>query len=422
MRILMLAQFYPPTVGGEEHHVQVLSRELAARGHRVAVATLWHDGLPEFEVVDGVRIYRIHGALERAGFLFEDKERRHAPPFPDPGLAAALSRIVRRERPQIVHAHNWLLRSFLPLKAWSGAKLVSTVHDYGLVCATQNFLYHNAPCSGPGFTKCLACATRHYGALKGTSTAISNWAMAPIEVSVVDMYLSVSNAPANADRFAERGIRYAVIPNFLSEEPEQPSGEMDSLLARLPEEDFLLYVGDLRRFKGINILLKAYVGLKDPPPLVLIGRECEGMPQKLPRNVHMMNSWPHKAVMRAWERSLVCVLPSVGPETFGMVALEAMSKGRPVIASNIGGLPDVVADGETGLLAPPGDVDALRAALERLLGDPELRAQMGQAALLKAREFSASVVVPKIEEIYSSLLRDKHAMTVAEVTTAAGEK
>jgi glycosyltransferase involved in cell wall biosynthesis len=328
---------------------------------------------------------------------------------------------VRRERPQIVHAHNWLLRSFLPLKGWSGAKLVSTLHDYGLVCAKQDFLYHNAPCSGPGLAKCLSCAGAHYGKLKGASTTLTNWALAPIESSLVDMYLSVSRAPADANHFAERGIKYAVMPNFLSEEPETTSGKVDALLAQLPEDDYLLYVGDLRRFKGINILLKAYAGLKAPPPLVLIGRECEGMPEKFPPNVYVMNSWPHEAVMRAWERSLICLLPSVGPETFGMVALEAMSRGRPVIASDIGGLPDVVVDGETGLLVPPGDVNELRSAIGRLLGDPALRDRMGKSAIQRARQFSARAVVPKIEEVYASLLQNKHARAVTDVTAPAEE-
>src|SRR5437660_74800 len=84
MRILMLAQFYPPTVGGEERHVRNLSIELAARGHDVAVATLWQEGAPALECDQGVRIHRIRGSLQRTTALFSEKERQHAPPFPDP--------------------------------------------------------------------------------------------------------------------------------------------------------------------------------------------------------------------------------------------------------------------------------------------------------------------------------------------------
>src|SRR5215469_9289924 len=99
MRILMLTQFYPPMIGGEERHVRNLSIELVRRGHNVAVATLWQDGLPEFECDHDIRIYRFRAAIQRVSCLFRDKEHRHAPPFPDPGALGALRRIIARERP-----------------------------------------------------------------------------------------------------------------------------------------------------------------------------------------------------------------------------------------------------------------------------------------------------------------------------------
>jgi len=113
----MLAQFYPPTIGGEERHVRDLSIELVTRGHDVAVATLWREGVPEFEVDQGVRVHRIRGSLQRVGTLFSEKERQHSPPFPDPETVWALRRVIMREHPDIVHAHNWIVHSFTPLKA-----------------------------------------------------------------------------------------------------------------------------------------------------------------------------------------------------------------------------------------------------------------------------------------------------------------
>ena len=85
-----------------------------------------------------------------------------------------------------------------------------------------------------------------------------------------------------------------------------------------------------------------------------------------------------------YERAAVVVCPS-HREGYGVVCAEAMAHGRPVVASAVGGLSDLVVDGETGLLVPPGDVAALRSALERLLGDPELRERLGRAARERAR-------------------------------------
>jgi glycosyltransferase involved in cell wall biosynthesis len=92
------------------------------------------------------------------------------------------------------------------------------------------------------------------------------------------------------------------------------------------------------------------------------------------------------------------------PETFGLVVLEAMMAGRPAIASRIGGLPDVLADGESGYLVPPGDVTALRAAIEQLVFNPTLRQRMGQAARGRAAEFSESNILPRFELLYEQLL------------------
>jgi len=400
VRILMLAQFYPPTIGGEEQHVRGLAVALAARGHEVAVATLWHEGLPEYEVDEGVRVYRIRGALQRARGLFSESGRRHAPPFPDPGATWALREVVRRERPDVVHAHNWLVRSFLPIKTQSGAPLVMTLHDYSLVCARKNLMYHDAPCSGPAPVKCLVCASDHYGVAKGVPTALANAVMGHVEHAAVDMYIAVSRATAAGCRLANGPWPYRVIPNFIPDDVAERRDDAHPLLDRLPADGYLLFVGDLNRRKGVDVLLQAYARLAGAPPLVLIGRECVDTPTQLPPNVVMLHSWPHDAVMAAWRRSSVALAPSVWPETFGIVALEAMALGRPVIASRIGGLADLIVDDESGFLLPPGDVDALRATLARMLASPELVERLGQGATRRAAEYHVSAVVPRIESVY----------------------
>ncbi len=176
MRILMLTQFfYPPTVGGEERHVADLSNELAARGHDVSVVTLRQKGYPDFEVSQGIRIHRVRSTVQRMNMLFSESDRPYAPPFPDPGLTRALRRILLEERPDIVHAHNWIVHSFTPLKAWSKAKFVVSLHDYSLVCVQKRLMRYEVPCSGPGLTKCLECGTHFYGVFKGIPSTLANF-------------------------------------------------------------------------------------------------------------------------------------------------------------------------------------------------------------------------------------------------------
>src|SRR4051795_8064994 len=84
MRIMMLSNFYPPFLGGEEHNTRKLSIALAARGHDVSVATIQPKGLPHFEVEAEVRIHRFPVSIQRLRPLLVDKDRPHLPPLPDP--------------------------------------------------------------------------------------------------------------------------------------------------------------------------------------------------------------------------------------------------------------------------------------------------------------------------------------------------
>jgi glycosyltransferase involved in cell wall biosynthesis len=405
MHILMLAQFYPPTIGGEERHVQALSRALVTRGHSVAVATLWHEGMLDFEVDQGVRIYRVRGAAQHLAWLFKEPGRRHAAPAPDPALTMSLRRVVASERPQIVHAHNWLVHSFLPIKSWSGAKLVVTLHDYSLVCAQKRLMYRGELCSGPVTRKCLDCVAAYYGPLKGIPIVLSNWAMSIVERRAVDRFICVSRSVARGNGLPDSRLAHEVIPNFVPDDIASPQPASNTFLAQLPRGEYILFVGDLIRDKGVNVILRAYAELVNAPPLVLIGRPSAEMPAKLPPNVIVLYNWPHVAIMEAWRRCLLGLAPSTWREPFGTVVLEAMATGRPVIASRIGGMLDMIDDGESGLLVRPNDPNALRLAIARLLADAGLREHLGTVARRKVREFQASSVVPRIEQVYDALVQ-----------------
>jgi glycosyltransferase involved in cell wall biosynthesis len=412
MRILMLAQFYPPLIGGEERHVRNLSIELAARGHEVAVATLWQEGLEEFEEDQGVRVYRIQGSMQRLSTLFKS-DRRHAPPFSDPETMLALRRIIIKERPEIVHAHNWLLHSFTPIKKWSKAKLIVTIHDCSLVCAMQQFVYHGSECSGPALKKCVECSTETYGAAKGVPIALALRAWGGLARQTVDMFLPVSNAVAQANQLASHHVNYRVTPNFIRDVANIEFDDANPLLEQLPAGDFLLYVGNIGRDKGIGVLLQAYAEMQSETPLVLIGQPEAGFSATLPPNVTLLQSWPHAAVMSAWRRCSVALMPSICLDACPTVTMEAMAAGRAVVASHIGGLPDIVADHDTGLLVPPGDVHALAEAMQRLLADPSLREQMGSMARERVVGFQASTVIPRIEQVYQEVLQPAKQAQVA---------
>ncbi|MGE5223997.1 MAG: glycosyltransferase family 4 protein [Omnitrophica WOR_2 bacterium] len=408
MRILMLAQFYAPDIGGEERHVQDLSHELVKRGHQVAVATIYHPQRAKFENDRGVRVHRIRSTMSRIGRLYQENGRLHAPSFPDPELAIELWKVIERERPDVIHAHNWMFYSLLPYRIWNHIPTILTLHDYSLVCAKKRLMYRGEPCEGPELIKCLQCASNHYGILKGTTTVVTMNALKPAQVKSVDMFLAVSRATAIGNELAGSGLPYQVIPNFVPDDIQETDRDdaSDPRLAQLPTDGYLLFVGDMSQDKGIEILLKAYAGLKDVPSLVLIGRSY-GALSNLPSNVIYMGSWPHELIMEAWRRCSIALAPSIWPEPFGIVAIEAMSCSRPVIASRIGGLIDIVEDGVSGFLIPPGDVAALQSAIRTLVDNPELRETMGMSAKMRVNRFKARSIVPQIEHVYGELIKVK---------------
>jgi glycosyltransferase involved in cell wall biosynthesis len=156
-----------------------------------------------------------------------------------------------------------------------------------------------------------------------------------------------------------------------------PSGvDIPDSVGEPDEPPHVLFAGRLSAEKGILELVEAARGL----PLVVVG---DGpLRDRVPGALGFV---PHDELVRLYERAAVVACPS-RREGYGVVCAEAMASGRPVVASAVGGLRDLVVDGETGLLVAPGDVAALRAALERLLGDPVLRLRLGQAARARARE------------------------------------
>jgi glycosyltransferase involved in cell wall biosynthesis len=283
--------------------------------------------------------------------------------------------------------------------------LVLSLHDYSLVCANKRLFRFGSICSGPSPAKCLRCSAAHYGIAKGPVIATSLLAMAPALRRRVDMYLPVSGAVADALGLARRGLPFEVIPNLISERSDNGGRGADpALLANLPEGDFLLFLGDASVDKGARILLDAYAMLEHAPPLVFIGRRLALEHEPTGANVRVLGTWPHAAVLEAVRRCSMLIIPSVWRDPFPTVALEAMSMGRPIVAARSGGLVELIVDGETGILVPPGDVRALRDGIAALLAEPSRREAFGRAGRDRAASYySPEEIVPRVERVYRSV-------------------
>ena len=401
MRILWLTDFYPPLIGGLERHVQMIARELASRQHEVSVATVWHEGTFPFELDQGVKVYRIHGLIDRLPLQPNGGRRKFHPTAPDPLISKWLLEMIDREKPQIVIASGWILYSFLPLKARSGAKLLVKHHDYAFICPKRTLFLKGRICDGPGFLKCYPCTADHYGLFKGAAINSSFRFFSQFH-NAVDLHLPVSQYVAQAIQLSNSvtpdsiHVIPAPVPDRIFDfqpDSKPPEG--------LPEQDgYILYVGALTQTKGLNVLLEAYRGLENRVKLVLIGTEWPDSPSSYPEGVVVIRDAPHRYVMEAFSHCSISVVPSLWAEPFGQVAVEAMAVHKPVIASAHGGLLDIVLPNQTGLLVEPGNPVKLKEAMIGLLDDETLRQQLGSEGYSRAKQrFTCTQVTNQLEAL-----------------------
>lgn len=428
MKILIVTDNYPPFIGGAHRQSQLLARELSQRGHQVNVATVWHGGLPEQEQEDQVTVYRLKQLRTALLPVAPDRMQRFQPPFPDPITILGLRRVLRQFTPDIVHSYGWITYSCVVALMGKRMPLLVSARDYGYSCARRTLVFHGRDiCSGPAFFKCLGCASELYGMPKGwTATigvALGRGLLTPRirgthsiskyvqEILRRDLW---GRTRSGADG-RPPGLIEAIIPSF-RENDEGPlpgvQGNIQGYLDQLPAEPFILFVGALRRVKGIAQLLAAYQRLKRPPPLVLIGTIEIDSPSEFPAGVRVLTDFPHEAVMAAWERSLFGVIPSLWPEPLGSVVYEGMSKGKAMIGTTPGGHADMIVHNETGFLVPAGDETALATAMQALIDDDSLSRRLGAAGLEKARQYTADAIRPRFEALYQ-VLAEKNASAAA---------
>ncbi len=164
------------------------------------------------------------------------------------------------------------------------------------------------------------------------------------------------------------------------------------------------YVGRLAPQKRADLLVEAFGRMREPASLVVVGdgpdrERVHGLAAGLPR-VHLTGFVEHTAVPAVLASLDVLVLPSAYEE-MGSVLTEALASGLPVVASDVGGIPEVVRHGQTGLLVPPGDVAALSAALDRLAADADLRARLSAAARARAAEYAWPRLAARVAAVYA---------------------
>lgn len=412
MRVLILADFLPPMPGGLERHAFEEARLLKRRGHEVRAMALRPDGANPLTAQGGIPISLIDGWRARAARFAADPQRAHHPPMADPGVVRRIKAEIRRFHPDVVHAHGWI--AFSANAACVEVPLVVTVHDQGMVCARRSLVNEQGEiCPGPGDPSvggtdaCRRCAAGQYGKAIGpaVATALNHSTKG---LHNVEVFLAVSSQVR--DRMLASGRfsadRVGVIPNFFDRRAVATS----SVAPRpdwLPDGHFVLAVGDLTRFKGAHVLIEAWRRIDLPAHLVLVGRPGDVALDALPPRTILEGPKAHAEVLAAMRFADVVSVLSIGPEACSTTVMEAMASDAVVVASRTGGTPDLLEDGVSGFLVPPGDVEAAANVLRLALGDTALARRLRAAAGENVAERSAESVIRRIESVLEAVATRK---------------
>lgn len=385
--IYMLSWEYPPRlVGGISRHVQELSRALVKRGERVEVITAPHENTPIYENDEGVHVHRVLVDLDTSDFLaWVDRLNHHMEAEVD-----ALLRVRAEEGRTdevVIHAHDWLTaQAAKNLKLKHKLPMVATIHatEYG-----RNHGLHSD-------------LNRTISAVEW-DLSFEAWRVIACSYYMRDEISFCFQTPHE---------KMDVIPNGID------AGKFDHEFDReafrsfyaAPNEKIVFFVGRMVREKGAAVLVDAFARVLErfnDAKLVIAGgghrehlvRQADGL--GIGNRVYFTGYVDDQTLIRLYLVADVAVFPSLY-EPFGIVALEAMAAGTPVVVSDAGGLREVVSHGVDGISTWLNNPDSLAWGILQSLGDPESARKMAANAKNKVhREFSWDRIAAMTQDTYN---------------------
>lgn len=396
--------------GGSERYIFELSRMLTDRGHEI-IPFAMEDPANEpsrystlfvspVELSDPYRmpLWKRIGTAKR---ILHSRES-----------ASRIAILSDLSEPDVAHLHNiyhHLSPSILKPLVERGIGVVMTIHDYKLLCPALRYYNDGQVCE--------KCHPLHYAScvsgrcVQGSRAAS---ALCALEMFVHDATKAYTGridrfiAPSRfvAGKLLERGLpseQVAVIPNFVDPERWTPGEDGDG--------SYVLFSGRLSHEKGVETLVRAMAGLPEIPLKIVGSGMLETSARQLARelgatNIEFTGFKSEKEVRRLVQESRFICTPSEWYENAPMSVLEAFACGKPAVASRIGGIPEMVREGETGLLAEAGDAGDLRDAISRLWEQPELVREMGgNARTLVETDYSPATHYDKIISTYQQVKR-----------------
>jgi glycosyltransferase involved in cell wall biosynthesis len=299
----------------------------------------------------------------------------------NPASRMAFRRFLAEEKPNLINLHNLyplISPAVLPECRRAGIPVVMTVHNYRLICPNGLFLSHGEICERCAGGREYWCIVRN---CEGRLPKSVGYALRNAVARGLGLYSKYVQVFACLTDFQRRKLieagfpeeRMVVIPNALDVSREAPQHTMDG--------DYVGFVGRVSREKGLDLLLDA-ARLRPDIPFRIAGHADDRDPllANLPPNVFLRGQLGGRELLEFYRQARIIVMQGKGYEGFPMVLLEAMQHGKPAVGPRLGGIPEIIEDGRTGLLFESGNMQDYVASIARLWDSPGLCVAMGEAA------------------------------------------
>ena len=387
MNIGILTWEFPPRiVGGIARHCNGLARALAHNGHNVHVVTLDFPGAPIYEEINGIKVYRASTELGHPNFLTWAFLFNHF-------LEKKLAVVSRKVDFDVVHVHDWLTGfAGISFKHQMQKPLVSTIH--GTEIGRAQGLHNPDSLTIDGIewwttyeaNKIIVTSASMKAEIQG------HFHLPPEKIEIVPNGIDTKRYNASVDQSAVKG-RYGVHP----------------------DEKLVLCVGRLVPQKGIEYLIRAVPQIARRYPnskFIIVGEGwLRGHLEYIARSTgHQwkitFTGWiPDQELVALLNSADALVVPSIY-EPFGIVALEGMAAGVPVVASDVGGLAEIVEHEHTGILAYSRSPESIAWAVGRVLSDPDHSKELVQNAQeMVQKTYSWEAIAMKTAKIYKEVVR-----------------
>lgn len=419
MRILHAHKYFHSRDGGSRYE-RGLMRLQEEAGHTVAPFAM-HDPRNEPSAWSGYFVSNEDTRKVSFGF---GAFRQAARAFWSREAAKKFDALVDVFRPDIIHVHNIYTQispSILAVAKRRGIPVVMTVHDYALVSANYS-LWDGKKSMDLNRLGVLATARTKY--IKGSFLATLVLEMILKVHHTLGCYDGAISAYTTYSSFVKNVMvqngfdakKISVVESFAEPLIEARGARREAQVSSRSDarrtthdEPFVLFAGRLESYKGVHVLLEAMKYLPKHARVVIAGvgpeeRALKAMVHGDPR-VEFLGFVPGDALWKLMGEARMLVVPSIWAEPYGLVALEAMCQGTPIIVAKSGGLPEIVGNSEGGIVVPPADPRALARAIARLLEDDVLENRMGEAAYARAREIGDPAAhLKRIFEVYAQAI------------------